>query len=147
MPIPEQTGAALRKSWRNHFAHMIPAQQLFSPREGCVSACQGRPHPKELCHCRALTKPIPCPPAHCQKTVLNHVSQWEAFWEVRMKRPITAGCCRDVTSHVSISRKLLCWLNSQNAGRTKQCLTTSKLFFFFQPNVVSCFNCNFQELY
>lgn len=53
---PEQIGAALTKLGLSHFA-LTPAQQLFGPGEECVSACQGRPHPKELCHCRTLTKP------------------------------------------------------------------------------------------
>lgn len=56
--VPEQTGAEFTKPGMSHLA-LTPAQQLFSPREGGVSACQQRPHPRELWHRRTLTKPIP----------------------------------------------------------------------------------------
>lgn len=71
-------------------------------RRGCVAA---DPTPSPACVLHVFRKPV-----------LDHVSQWAGFGEVHTECPITAGCCRDVTSHVSISRKLSRWLNSQNAG-------------------------------
>ena len=78
--------------------------------EGCASPCKGRPFPKELCH----AEPTPNPPYRLCSTVSVN---GKGAGEVHMECPLAAGCCRDVTSHVSISRKLVlaeqpkCWVN------------------------------------
>lgn len=65
-----------------------------------------------------------------------------------MKHPITAGCCIDVTSRQH-QQKTLVLAEQPKRWVDKTALDYKQAFFFFfpQPNVVSCFNCNFQELY
>lgn len=139
---PRADRSCISKGLDEPFA-LIPAQQLFSPRRKDVNQLARKDPIQRNC---VTAEPLPNP-----SCVLLHIarrlrSTTLATGEGHMKCPSTAGCRRDVTSHVSISRKLVLAEQPKRwADRTV--LSYKQALFFSQPNVVSCFNGNFQEPY